>query len=448
MIFILFSYLGEIMANQLVENIRNYINQRYKEKVEKVEKEFQKQKEASSDSAKLAQLVEDHNQKLQELKQEFDVANWLDEKSAKAGQIVLATHVIKFLNSSAQGCSLIDKYLAKESKYLDTQSLRTKILDTVCNAGLLDIANFLELKDSKGSSLLDYLNNQNSEPLQSFADPNKPEQLSAWMNGFRKAFESSKIETHTLAKQIFFPLTNGSYHLLMPLYSSSLSQALFNEVESSIYSKEMKEIRQAKKQNEDHEGIYVVYPNLAVTIAGGSKPQNISKLNCSRRGKTYLFRSAPPMWRASKLPKFTSKNFLNHYEIYAASEAKLNQLAHFLLRVNTQSVPSNVRIRGYIKNTVNEIIDQVLFVVMKWRQLPSGWTDQVEINQLDDIQRQFLDLSNKRFVGKELKLDTISELFARWLKDRINEKSNGAFTLSNVEVGIWNHWFQEALRDI
>ena len=65
-------------------------------------------------------------------------------------------------------------------------------------------------------------------------------------------------------KQIFFPISNDKYHLISPLYSSSLCQYFFDKREE------------------------INFPQLGMLKLGGKKLQNISALNVERSGELLL----------------------------------------------------------------------------------------------------------------------------------------------------------------
>ena len=121
-----------------------------------------------------------------------------------------------------------------------------------------------------------------------------PAQLENWLRGLKLALQDTQPSSHTLCKQVYFPVGDGQYHLLAPLFSSSLSQAIHQAIDHSRYSKEMAAAREARYNQQPHDKPVVAYPDLALTFSGGSKPQNISQLNAIRGGRTYLLPAQPP----------------------------------------------------------------------------------------------------------------------------------------------------------
>ena len=72
-------------------------------------------------------------------------------------------------------------------------------------------------------------------------------QWRAWANGFRKALEDNN-GSHNLAKQIYFPVGAGEYHLLSPLYASSLAQEIYGRIQENRYGDVQKQARKAKEK--------------------------------------------------------------------------------------------------------------------------------------------------------------------------------------------------------
>ena len=71
----------------------------------------------------------------------------------------------------------------------------------------------------------------------------------------------TKIYSHTLAKQIYIPIGIDEYHLVSPMYSSSLAHEIALAIKAS--KDKTNPVNQAKKQNKWHEETYVFYPNIA-----------------------------------------------------------------------------------------------------------------------------------------------------------------------------------------
>ncbi|MCW8332095.1 type I-F CRISPR-associated protein Csy2 [Photobacterium sp. SDRW27] len=302
------------MSATLTEAIEQFIRQRYYTKQEALDKEYKKARATAVSADSANQLDVKFAARKDKLKDAFVVANWLDGAAQRACQISMATHAVKFTHSSAKGTNILATDLGQDHRYLDTASLASPAVDAVGNAAALDVARLLQLTDDSDQSLLDYLQCDNVTPLADFAA--SPAQLDNWLGGLKQALHDTRPSSHTLSKQVYFPVGDGQYHLLAPLYSSSLSQAIHQEINYSRYSKEMAEAREARRKQLPHDHPVVAYPDLAMTIAGGSKPQNVSQLNASRGGRNYLLSAQPPMWQPQPAAPGISDNIADHADQY------------------------------------------------------------------------------------------------------------------------------------
>ncbi|WP_407334037.1 type I-F CRISPR-associated protein Csy1 [Enterovibrio sp. 27052020O] len=433
------------MPTTLTQHIVQYIDDRRAVKVEAFEKECDKEK-AKITSVEDADTFEaNRSAKVAKLELDFTVTHWLDSAAKRAGQISMATHAIKFSHSAAKGTNVLAENLGSDPRYVDTFSIASPAVDAVGNAAALDVARLLQLKDNAGKSLLAYLQEDNIEPLAPLA--NTPEQLQEWQHGLKQALRDSAPSSHTLAKQVYFPVAQGEYHLLAPLYSSSLSQALYSEINHSRFSQEMKAIRDARKANLPCENLLVAYPNLAVTISGGSKPQNVSQLNSGRGGRTYLLDTRPPTWRNQQQQPKDNNQLFNHSSLLFNTERTVKRIADFMLCILHK--PSNLKRREYIQRMVEQIGEQVINDIAIWQQQPAGWTN--TYHQLPMHHAQWLDPNNPRWSEKnEDWRDRVSAEFGLWLKDRIDKAagSGQTFRLSQGEADEWRQTFKQLLWEM
>lgn len=437
------------MPSTLTENIQAYINARKDNKLEAIEKEYEKARKAAVNVEQADKVETEFASKRQKLITDYTVDSWLDNAAKRAGQISMATHAIKFTHSAAKGSNFLDQQLGTNSHYLDTQSLNDIAIDAVGNAAALDVASLLQLKDSKSSeskdknskSLLDYLREENHSPLAPLAK--NTEQLHNWVSGLTQALVDNDPSSHILAKQVYFPIDDKQYHLLAPLSSSALCQAIYEKINFARYSQDMKAIRDAKKANLPCNEKLISYPDLAVTFAGGSKPQNISKLNSGRSGRTYLFDARPPHWENKNKPPKDCENIFNQLE-YVSRFTVLN-MANFLLKVINKE--SNLKIRNYLSKLVNQVGEDCINASVKWRNLPAGWSD--DLDKLPIHQAKWLDPNNPRWQQDNLDWQTeLSQNFGLWLKDSVEKASKNQLTLSVGEADEWRQSFHQLLREV
>ncbi|HIF9311137.1 TPA: type I-F CRISPR-associated protein Csy1 [Photobacterium damselae] len=432
------------MPETLAQNIKTFIAERYQTKLEEKQKAYDKNKAAAVTAEDFDRIESQFLADKEKLLQQFELNAWIDNAARRANQISMATHALKFTNSSAKGSNVLAHELGHDARYLDTEIIQEKSIDAVGNAAALDVARFLQLTDENGLSLLSYLAKADHRPLALIAKSD--EELTHWLDGLKQALRDTSPSSHVLGKQIYFPVSDNEYHLLAPLYSSSLAQVLFDAVQYSRFSQEMKAIREAKRHNDFHPQPLIAYPNLAVTVSGGSKPQNVSQLNNKRSGKTYLFSAAPPNWQAQNKPPLGLDSILQHRDIYYHTQEPITRLTQFLIKLNAASTESNMRIRHYIVNTVDEVIDQILLVAAKWQQLPAGWSDK---SDLPLAQRRWLDPNNSQWDHfDDHWQQAIAENVGLWLKDKVNKGSQNHFTLGQIEAMEWQKQCLNALQEI
>ncbi|WP_150139576.1 type I-F CRISPR-associated protein Csy1 [Candidatus Enterovibrio escicola] len=433
------------MPTTLTKQIEQYIADRRAVKVDALEKECDKEK-AKITSAEDADIFDvNRAAKVAKLELDFTVTHWVDSAAKHAGKISMATHAIKFSHSSARGSSVWVENLGSNPRYVDTSSIANPEVDAVGDVAALYVASLLQLKDDTGKSLLAYLQEDSIEPLSSLSKT--PEQLQQWHYGLKQALQSTAPSSHTLAKQVYFPVAQGEYHLLAPLYSSSFSQALYSEINHSCFSQEMKAVRDAKKANMPCESLLVAYPNLAVTISGGSNPLNVSHLNSGRRGMTYLLDTRPPTWRNQQEQPKDNNQLFNHSSLLFNTERTVKRIADFMLCILHK--PSNLRRREYIQRMVEQIGEQVINYIAIWQRQPAGWTN--AYHQLPLHHAQWLDPNNPRWTEEnEDWRDHASAEFGLWLKDMVDKAagSGKTFRLSQGEAGEWQQTFKQLLWEM
>lgn len=68
-----------------------------------------------------------------------------------------------------------------------------------------------------------------------------------WIKGFQAALQDKQPSSHEKSKQLYFPV-NDDYHLLSPLYATSMAQQLSDKLKENFYSKENIAVRKAKER--------------------------------------------------------------------------------------------------------------------------------------------------------------------------------------------------------
>ncbi|WP_025122042.1 MULTISPECIES: type I-F CRISPR-associated protein Csy1, partial [unclassified Serratia (in: enterobacteria)] len=273
--------------NGLTTLIVEYIANRKQPKLESLEKETAKKLAGLTDPEEIAVAKQAALELRQELEKNYAPRNWLTDAAGRAGQINLVTHALKFTHSDAKGSSIFSAGAPEQTtNVLSTATLSQPAVDAVGNAAALDVAKLLQL-ECEGESLIACLSRDNTAALQELAE--NPQQLEQWVAGFKQVLTNKNLSSHALAKQIYFPVGPGEYHLLSPLFSSSLAHAMHSRISEARFSDSSKEIYQAFKAGQWHPEPRVIYPKTAALNMGGTKPQNISYLKCQ-----YRLNSDPP----------------------------------------------------------------------------------------------------------------------------------------------------------
>lgn len=363
-------------------------------------------------------LIEKYIRDKQNLKGlEYDPEGWLDSASKRASQISVATHVLKYTHGDAKGTNIWVKEKPQTNDgvlpYVTTESLKDLKNDiSVRNAAALDIVGLLELP-SGGEILLDLLARNDSSPFTSFTScENK---LAAWMTGLRSVLVDPSLKSHSLAKQVYFPVGSEGYHLLGPLFPSSLAHNLYEKVQNSRFSETAKKAREARKKDEFSDETLTDFPDLAIQSFGGSKPQNISRLNNLRRGKVYLLGNAPPVWKTIKKPPYHKNSFWRLYE--SKSFSLIKELKSYLKSV--KKLNNNKEIRLEIRSYVDQLLDILLYSSAEIQALKTGWSKDCllpleEQIWLDPHREDFI-LSQRDSAWREL----IATRFARWVIQKL-----------------------------
>lgn len=368
-------------------------------------------------------------QRRNELHQQFIPATWLEDAARRASQIQAVTHSLKPIHPDAKGSSLYCPPATLASvPVVGSHCLGENFAgDVVGNAAALDVYKFLKL-EHETQSLLALAASGDVDLAHALSDD--PAQGHAWMVAFASlTTPRGKPTSHTLAKQLYWPVgddlhDDASYHLLAPLYASSLAHRLFQTLQDDRFSDEAKAAREARKAHQPSERPVRDYPNLAVQQLGGTKPQNISQLNSERRGQNSLLASLPPVWRSEELkPLLGTESMFTRYKFRPAVKENLGALLAFLKTDPTRNVATRDRRAGYVDN----LIDDFLQFTAEVRTLMPGWTCDSACH-LPDSQARWLDPEGAAQADAELERPTptdtherICEAFANWLNAQLRD---------------------------
>lgn len=401
--------------------IEQFLAERLAAKLEKLDKE----------SAKDADETEAANKREAEITR-HQIDAWLEDAARRAGQIQVVTHTIKAVHSAAKGSSLYCPPSTLPSHALvGTHCLGDDFAgDVVGNAAALDVYKFLRL-EHEGQSLLALMLANDADLVAALnADPAVSQ---AWVQSFTGITRSdSELATHTRAKQVYWlvgedPLNHADFHLLTPLYASSLAHHVYQTLQTDRFGDEVKEARQARRDKRFHEGVIHDYPHLAVQKLGGTKPQNISQLNSERRGDNHLLASLPPIWQSQhvRLPIRTAGG--SALQAFAWRE-EVKTLVKTLRSFLEGSPEPNLHTRNTRDRLVSQLIEELLIYSAEIQASPPGWSLAPHCN-LRRAEQLWLDprraAQDEDFAAEWKRMEWVRDIrqtFGNWLNGQLRQQ--------------------------
>ena len=443
---------------------------------------------------KLEKVPEDDSKQRALLCATYAPKSWIADAAKKVTWIQLVTHAIKYTHPDARGSSLYSKGNPQASdSEVGTHTLgATLAADVVGNAAALGVYKFLDLRIGEHSILELAVSNH---PALLTALSENAEEAQAWMSAFATLAEAKgETASHKLARQVYWPLGDGKYHLLAPLFPTSLVHAVWKTDREDRFSDEAKAAREAKKAGIAHPHGFREYPEMAIQSFGGTKPQNISQLNSERYGENYLLPSLPPNWRSStiKAPFAVNSIFDRIFSQREGVSELTDELRDFLqlqerkklamllahnapnaedgmsqesiaerlskiphdLQISVEQLVNNRNIREKRAELSHLICGEALLYAAELReavetkQLPMGWTQDAacKLNRaeqlwLDPLRCQIDPEFAEEYERKEWP-NEICRRFGNWLNPRLSTKST---RMSAVEAGHWQSVLQEEM---
>ncbi|AYN20120.1 type I-F CRISPR-associated protein Csy1 [Alcaligenes aquatilis] len=408
--------------------------------------------------AKLEKLSED-DPKRPDLIAQYQVETWLEDAARRVKQIQAVTHALKPIHPDARGTNLyVDPTALPALTQLSSHVLHDNFAsDVVGNAAALDVYKFLRL-ERDGCSILDRLQADDPAVLAAFCSD--LEQAREWQEAFLGLLQDNGQATasHVLAKQLYCLVgedacDDAHYHLLAPLFPTSLVHAVHAVLQEDRFGEQMKQARQAQRDKVMHEHAVRWYPNLAVRKLGGTKPQNISQLNSERGGVNYLLSSLPPTWSSRSVPSpwavesIFDSLFMQRREV----RQQVGGLRRFLHSQPKPIKETRDRVDDHLARLIDELVSFAAELRMAW---PAGWTADNRC-QLNREEQLWLDTERVRqddlFSSEDDQAfraewywmdwpDQIGQRFARWINGRLGD----TLPVGDVE---YFHWKKELLID-
>lgn len=397
----------------------------------------------------------------------YDYVTWLSSAADRACHLQSVTHVLKATHPSAKGSNAyVPPSVMTDRTEIGTHSMGNRFEEdtAVADAKHLDVFSFLK-QPFDGRRLLDWVRDDDSDLR--MALHSDPDIASAWITAFKNLIRiDEKLASSSLAKQVYWligrqPTNDADYHLLQPMFSSSLVHAVHADIQDARFGEANKLARQSFRSKEAHDHPYRDYRKLVARKLGGTKPQNISQLNSERGGVNYLLASLPPTWAHERPPSLLRlESVTDQLAFFKGTRRLVKTLADFLL----SDPPRNEKTR-----TTREAIEQELGAQLKLfaaeihARFTPGWTrdpdcalalceqlwldpertelpirDDPEHPEWSELDRRF----NAAYVFGEW-ADEVAGRFARWVNGQLRKAG-----LAMVGDAEYKHWAPQAIIDV
>jgi len=446
-----FSEVQMAMFSFLEKRMKSSDLFKIKDKVNKKEKDLQTSK-GDKKEKDLEQLISLKNE-LKEQRQKSlvtEVPNWLTESANKAIAVAKPmfknSHPTKFTNGDIPyGGINIKASGIGNSAYLTTETIKNPIYDISHSNGNL-ITHSLFLMHKIGSeTVYDKLKNNEFLWLEEIASDEQQAQF--WRKNLKLWIDEQQLKSATGLKQNYFHLADANYHMIAPLFSSTLSQAIYQKIRDSKFDESHKKLREAQRKGIHAEGILSAYPNLAVMNFGGTQPQNITAGNFIRHGEAYLLPCTPPKWQSNLKPPINIKSiFEGEFDRRAWKTAK--KLQAYLIKRQDQN--SNKVIREQVKKTVTELIDILLIYAFEVQDLAeqTGWSADKK-TKLKTAHKLWLDpyRNDKDFQEQRSSGDWQKEIchdFGLWLNKKLGHEK---ILFAKIESDHWAKLLKRPLQE-
>lgn len=393
----------------------------------------------------------------------YDFNIWLSDAARRIGSLQLATHPLKATYPDAKikdSTSLFvqGKELPQRLE-IGSHNIHEYVLDATGDAASLGAYKFLTSTTVEGKAVIHWFLEDDPDAIAALDDD--PEVAKNLALSFRKILRNNQLpSSHFGAKQLYWcvgeaPAEDTSYHLLQPMFSSSLAHALHANINDARFGDDNKAARQAFRDKKAAETSYREYRGLVARKLGGTKPQNISQLNSERGGVNYLLASLPPIWERER-PRALLKtdSAFERFTHFGGVRRRLRALAEFL----RPDPPSNIETRNRRRELEQDLGLQLLaFADSIKADFEPGWTRDEDC-QLPLCEQLWLDPERIDLPLREGHVDAdqdfidayhfadwpdeVAGRFANWLNGRLRDA--GLVTVGDAE---FKHWGKQAIID-
>lgn len=397
----------------------------------------------------------------------YEYVTWLADAANRAHNLQVVTHPIKFTHSSIKGATSVYFGVAKLAARNDvgTHCLAHPIEDfAITDAKHLGVYSLLK-EVVEGKTLLDWLRDNDSDLASALSD--NPSDAAALMRAFKQVFRSDDKQTSdAFAKQVYWlkdnkdASDNEHYHLLQPMFSSSLEHVVHEDIrtcrEASFAA------RGTSKQKPTY-AEHSTYPRLVARIIGGSNAQNVSPQNKARGGVNYLLSSLPPpAWKRDERTNLSKHDSAFDVFLWFGNVRELVDALRSFLRTNPDPTKETRDRRKPIEQAIGQ--ELALFGVAVRAELPAGWTrnddrERPRCEQLwldpDRVGLQYHSDPNcpawtdedeafRRDYERGHWPDEVAARFGNWLNAQLR-KTDELVAMAEPER---NHWARQAILDV
>ena len=411
--------------------IKAFLASQYEKKTETEQKQLVKAVE-SSDYEKVTELKET----LLDVNEKYSVANWIPDAATRmAKQLKFGTHISKGVHPMSRGDNIsFDKTDDLSVTLIGTHSIESNYIDANSSAAALPLAAFFDFEIDDTTKIRDLILVDNTDFVASLAGDQSL--AKTYQQNFKAALQNVITEpvTDERNKQLLW-VTNAyqgedidelNYINIIPLYPSVLTHEMYQRINQLKFSDENKAARDNRFKKTADQQPYISLNNLATVQLGGTKSQNVGRLNNFQSGRNYLLPSLPPILNLAD-STFKPSKFAN--TIFAKSLAnKVNPILQDIFYV-VKSAKNTVDIRDARKEAMDEILKRIFeFANYMRNDLPAGWTKD---SDLDECEQFWLDPKRAELPDEEQwcarreqtewHKETIHR-FARWMNTLLQEK--------------------------
>lgn len=319
----------------------------------------------------------------EEVEKIFYLENWLPDAAKRAAQLSLTTHPGKFTHPGAKSSPIIAENKSSPDGFLRSGNVHVQ-LDVYGNAASIDVYKFLSITLADGKTILEHLELETDEIKSHFKITNASfEELRNQFLVIKKSEQTNY--TSDKIKQIYFPIADDCYHLLSILTPSGLIFELKKRIDDIRFSEQAKQAREDKRNQRYNPDGFDDFYGLTVIGFGGAKPQNISVLNSTNGGKSYLLPSLPPVLGKpyQRLPK---SNFFDEMLRFRDIKEEIRGLSYIF-----KNKEDNADIRMKRDNVIRSIMDYVVEKMWIIRSCAEGWSRKDTYSKLSKHQKIWLD---------------------------------------------------------